>query len=53
MSGTSYSSPEELISAISELVASLPKDQLVSAYKNWMKRVNWAIQHRGSTSASE
>jgi hypothetical protein len=26
MSGTSYSSPDELISAISELIASLPKD---------------------------
>jgi hypothetical protein len=30
ISGTSYSSPDELNSATSELIASLPKDQLVS-----------------------
>jgi hypothetical protein len=47
MSGTPYSSPDELISAISELIASLPKDQLVSVYKNWMKLLNWVIKHRG------
>jgi hypothetical protein len=38
MSGTSYSSPDELISAINELIASLPKDQLVcveSRLKKW------------------
>jgi hypothetical protein len=29
MSGASYSSPDELIPAMSELIASLPKDQLV------------------------
>jgi hypothetical protein len=46
MSGTSYSSPDELISAISELIASLPKDQLVSVYKNWMKRLKLVIEHR-------
>jgi hypothetical protein len=40
MSGTSHSSPYELISARSELIASLPKDQLVSVYTNWMKRLN-------------
>jgi hypothetical protein len=34
MSGTSYSSPGELISAISELIASLPKDHLVRVYKS-------------------
>jgi hypothetical protein len=33
MLGTSYSSPDELVSAISELTASLPKDQLVSVYE--------------------
>jgi hypothetical protein len=33
MSGTSYSSPDELISAIGELIAPLPKDELVSVYK--------------------
>jgi transposase len=47
ISGTSYSSPDELISAISELIASLPKDQLATLYKNWMKRLNWVIKHRG------
>jgi hypothetical protein len=47
MSGTSYSSPDELISARSELITSLPKDQLASVYKNWMKRLNWVIKHRG------
>jgi hypothetical protein len=47
MSGTPYSSPDELISAISELIASLLKDQLVSVYKNWMKRLNWVIKHQG------
>jgi transposase len=46
MSGTSYTSPDELI-------ASVPKDQLVNVYKNWTKRLNWAIKHRGSTTASE
>jgi hypothetical protein len=46
MSGTSYSSPDELISVISELIASLPKNQFVSLDKNWMKRLNWVIQHR-------
>jgi hypothetical protein len=40
MSGTSYSSPDELISAISELIASLPKGQLVSVYTNWIKHLN-------------
>jgi hypothetical protein len=45
--GTSYGSPNELISAISVLIASFPKDQLVSVYKNWMKRLNWVIKHRG------
>jgi hypothetical protein len=33
MSGTSHSSPGELISAISELIASFPKDQPVSIDK--------------------
>jgi hypothetical protein len=51
--GNIISSPDELISAISELIASLPKDQLVSLYKNWMKRLNWVLQHRGRTTASE
>jgi hypothetical protein len=46
-SGTSYSSPDALISVRCELIASLPKDKLVSVYKNWMKRLNRAIQHRG------
>jgi hypothetical protein len=46
MSGTSYSSPDELISAISELIASFPKDQLISVSKNWMTRLNWVIKHR-------
>jgi hypothetical protein len=46
MLGTLYSSTDELISAISELIAS-PKDQLVSVYKTWMKRLNWLIKHRG------
>jgi hypothetical protein len=45
ISGTSYSSPDEVTSAISELIASLPKDQLVSVYKNWMKRLKWVIKH--------
>jgi hypothetical protein len=53
MSGTSYSSPDELISAISELIASRPKDQLVIVYKNWMKCLNWMIKHQGSTTASK
>jgi hypothetical protein len=53
MSGTSDSSPDELISAMSELIASLPKYQLVSVYKNWMKHLNWVIKYRGSTTASE
>jgi hypothetical protein len=46
MSGTSYSSPDEVISAISELIASLAKDQLASVYTNGMKRLNWVIKHR-------
>jgi hypothetical protein len=46
MSGTSYSSPDELISVRSELAASLPKDQLASVYKNWMKRLNCVSKHR-------
>jgi hypothetical protein len=45
MPRTSYSSPDERISIISELIASLPKNQLVSVYQNWMKRLNWAAQH--------
>jgi hypothetical protein len=45
MSGTSFSPSDELISAISELIASFPKDQLGTIYKNWMKRLNWAIKH--------
>jgi hypothetical protein len=53
MSGTSYNSPDELISAISEMIASLPKNQLVSIYTNWMKRLNWMIKHRGSATASD
>jgi hypothetical protein len=47
VSRKSYSSPDELISAISKLIASLPKDQLVSVYKNWMKLLNWVIKHHG------
>jgi hypothetical protein len=46
MSGTSHSPPDKLISAISEVIASLPKKQLVTVYKNWMKRLNWVIKHR-------
>jgi hypothetical protein len=46
MSGTSSSSPDALISAISELIAPLPKDQLVSVYRNWTKGFNWEIKHR-------
>jgi hypothetical protein len=53
MSGTSYSSPDELIFAISKLSPSLPRDQLGSLYKNWMKRLDWVIKHRGSSNASE
>jgi hypothetical protein len=45
MSGTSYSWPDELISAISEMTASLRKDQLASVYQNWMKRLIWVIRH--------
>jgi hypothetical protein len=52
-SGTSSSSPDALISAINALMASLSKDQLISVYKNWMKRLNWLIKHRGSTTANE
>jgi hypothetical protein len=47
MSGTSYSSPDEVICAITELIASLLKDQLMSAYENSMKCLNWVIKHRG------
>jgi transposase len=47
VSGTSYSSPDELISAISKLIASLPKHKLGSVYKNRMKRLNWVIKHQG------
>jgi hypothetical protein len=39
--------PFLLSSAISELIAPLPKDQLVSVYKNWMIRLNWVMKHRG------
>jgi hypothetical protein len=46
MSGTSYSSSDELISAVIEQIASVPKDQLVSIYKNWIKRFNWGTEHR-------
>jgi hypothetical protein len=53
MSGTWYSSPDELISAISELIASLPKDQFVSVYKNWMKGPNWVTKHWVSITVSE
>jgi hypothetical protein len=41
-----YSSSDELISAISELIASLPKGQFVSVYKDWMGRLNWVIKCR-------
>jgi hypothetical protein len=44
---TSYSLPDELISAIGELLASFPKDQLVTVYNNWMKRQNLVIKHHG------
>jgi hypothetical protein len=47
MSGTLYGSPYEFVSARSELIASLLKDQLVGAYKNWIKRLDWVIKHRG------
>jgi hypothetical protein len=47
MSGTSYSLPDELISAMGELIAPLPKDRLVRVSKNWMKSFNWVIKHRG------
>jgi hypothetical protein len=40
MSRISYSLPDEMISAISELIESLPKDQFASVHKNWMKRLN-------------
>jgi hypothetical protein len=46
-SGTSCNSPDKLISAISEPIASLPKDQRVSVYKTWMKRLKGVIKHRG------
>jgi hypothetical protein len=49
MSGTSFKSPDELISAINKLTASPPKDQLVSVYKNWIKRLDRVIQHRGES----
>jgi hypothetical protein len=40
MSGTAYSSPDELI-------ASLPKDQLGSVDKNWTKSLSWVLKQRG------
>jgi transposase len=46
MSAASYSSPDELISTISELIALLLKDQLASVEKNWAKCLNWVIKHR-------
>jgi hypothetical protein len=46
-SGTSYNPPDEHISARSELIPSLPKAQLVSVYKNWMKRLNCVVKHWG------
>jgi hypothetical protein len=45
ISGTSGSSTGELIFTISEPIVSLTKDQLVSVYQNWMKRLNWVIKH--------
>jgi hypothetical protein len=53
MSGTSFRSPDELISAISELIASLPKERLVSVCQNGTKHLNWVIQHPGRMIASE
>jgi hypothetical protein len=47
MSGTSYGSPDELIFAAGDPIASLQKDQLVNVYTNWMKHVDWVIKHRG------
>jgi hypothetical protein len=47
MSGISDSPPGELISAISELIPSLPKDQFPIIYKNWTERLCWVIKHRG------
>jgi hypothetical protein len=45
MSGTSYSSPYELISAVSELIASLLKYHPGNVYQNWIKCLNWVIKH--------
>jgi hypothetical protein len=53
ISGTSYSLSDELISAISELIASLPKDQRRSVHTNWTKRFDWVIKHRGSITAND
>jgi hypothetical protein len=47
LSGSSYSSPDELISAIGEVIASIPRDELVRVYENWIKRLRWVITHRG------
>jgi hypothetical protein len=45
MSRTLSSPRDELISAISEPIASFQKDQLASVDKNWMERLNWVMKH--------
>jgi hypothetical protein len=36
-----------LISAIGEVIASIPKDELVRVYAKWIKGFRWVITHRG------
>jgi transposase len=47
LSGSSYSSPDDLISAIGEVIASILQDELVRVYENLVKRLRWVIAYRG------
>jgi hypothetical protein len=46
LSGSSYSSPDELISVIGEVIASIQKDELGRVYEKWIKRLRSVITHR-------
>jgi transposase len=47
LAGSSFSGPDDLISAIHQKFGEFTKDTLLRVYKNWAMRLQWVIEHDG------
>jgi hypothetical protein len=47
LQGMAFSSPEELLAAIGEIVAAISIESVHGPFEHWMKRLEWASQNNG------